>query len=140
MDMTCGLNDPFFILRFVLGNFDVLTEMLAGPRDEYSLPEIDVKFKDSLKGEILRRPVSFTSPLLCVIQGIQSKSEFDAKCIDSYVLETIGGNHRRLALQELLNDQTVEETDKMIATEDRGGIYVKDLDFKLNHDKCIILI
>ena len=29
---------------------------------------------------------------------------------------------------------------KMIATEDRGGIYVKDLDFKLNHDKCIILI
>ena len=131
--MTCGINDPFFILRFVLGNFDVLTEMLAGPRDEYCLREIDVKFKDSLKGEILRRPVSFTSPLLCVIQGIQSKSEFDAKCIDSYVLETIGGNHRRLALQELLNDQTVEETDKNIFRQVTVQLYTGKIFFSM---KC----
>ena len=56
------------------------------------------------------------STLACVVQGLKSSKDFDERKKDGYIYETIGGNHRRLALQELLSSKDVDDADKQRIT------------------------
>ena len=77
--------------------------MLRSPDDQY------VK---NLKGEFLRRPIPFGAPFLCIVKGIPDADQFDNHKLDGYVYEMVGGNHRRLALQQILRDEGVQDDEK----------------------------
>ena len=95
-----------------IGQFSILTENLASPRINYLLRSPDDQYVKNLKGELLRRPIPFGAPFLCIVKGIPDADQFDNYKLDGYVYETIGGNHRRLALQQILRDEGVQDVEK----------------------------
>ena len=75
------------------GTFNVLTTSLIPPRRDIKLRELDKKFVEILKNELLRCPLSFAKSLIGIVKGIKSKDDFDQTAIDSYEIRIIGGNH-----------------------------------------------
>jgi len=78
-----------------------LVTTLKQPRPDFLLRELDEVFVKALMREFQENKSIFMKPLLVVVKGVKSTSEFDKDRLDSYELEVIGGNHRCAALQEL---------------------------------------
>lgn len=97
----------------------VLTNILKPPRGEYELRPIDPIFVENLKKQILVNNVPGNKPLLAVAKGVKTQEDFKAAIIDSYELEVICGNHRRVALAELAaenNDERFQYVDVVLFT------------------------
>ena len=56
----------------------------------------------SLKKEMLDNPTSDVQPMLCVVK-LDKGQAFHPNLKERYRYETIGGNHSRIAMQQLLN-------------------------------------
>ena len=82
---------------------------LTQPRSEFLIRPLDKFFVSKLKSEILERCSTFAKPLICIFGNLTNKARFDESKIDEYVLEVIGGNHRREAFSQLEKEGKLEE-------------------------------
>ena len=57
-----------------------------------------------LKEEMLSNPFGDVQPIFCAAQ-LKESEVFDSKLKEAYLYYTIGGNHSRQALQELLEEK-----------------------------------
>ena len=70
---------------------------------------LDNAFVTKLKSEILERCSTFVKRLIAVVNNITDKTNFDEKKLHEYVLEVIGGNHRREAYSQLEQEKKLDE-------------------------------
>ena len=68
----------------------------------------DEQFVKALKEEMKKNPSRLVSPIVG-IPVLSSQQEFDQKHPNYYKYETIGGNHSRIALQELLDEYPCDQ-------------------------------
>jgi len=59
-------------------------------------------FIEALKQEMLDNPLDDVQPILCIVQ-LKEKEKFESKMKEAYTYYTIGGNHSREALQQILS-------------------------------------
>lgn len=76
---------------------------LVEPPDELLVRETSQTFIDGLKTEMRANATSDVQPLLTLVR-LKEGDCFDQTLKDGYIYETIGGNHSRQALQELLKE------------------------------------
>ena len=76
---------------------------LQEPPDDLLVREVNTAVVSSLKLEMQENPCTDVQPLLCVVQ-LKSDEVFDKQHKEGYFYHTIGGNHSRQALQELLRE------------------------------------
>ena len=76
---------------------------LVEPPDELLVRETSQAFIDGLKAEMQDNPTSDVQPILTIVR-LKEGDCFDHTLKDGYIYETIGGNHSRQALQELLKE------------------------------------
>lgn len=77
---------------------------LVKPSSELLIRETNKPFIDGLKQEMLDNPTSDVQPLLAIVQ-LKEGETFNPELKDGYIYETVGGNHSRQALQELLKER-----------------------------------
>jgi len=65
-----------------------------------------------LKEEMLKNPCKDVTPILCIVK-LQPGEVFKPNLLDSYKYISIGGNHSRQALQELIRDNKDLEKNKL---------------------------
>lgn len=68
----------------------------------------DEQFVKALKEEMKKNPTRLVSPIVG-IPVLSFQQEFDRKHPNYYKYETIGGNHSRIALQELLDEHPSDQ-------------------------------
>ena len=76
---------------------------LIEPPEKLLVLNTSKAFIDGLKAEMLENPTADVQPILALVQLDEGKT-FDANLKDGYKYETVGGNHSRQALQELLKE------------------------------------
>ena len=74
---------------------------LIEPRVSHLVREPNMNYVDALKEEMLSNPTTNVAPIVGVVH-LKEEEQFDKKHPEAYVYETIGGNHSRIALQQLL--------------------------------------
>jgi hypothetical protein len=77
--------------------------LLSEPSDTSLIREKDEKFIAKLKKEMLDNPIGDVQPILCVV-NLPEGAEFQASLKEAYTYRSIGGNHSREALQQLLKE------------------------------------
>lgn len=60
-----------------------------------------MEYVESLKEEMINNPTINVAPIIGVVH-LKEGEPFDKKHPEAYIYETIGGNHSRIALQDLL--------------------------------------
>ena len=76
---------------------------LQEPPDDLLVREVNTAVVSSLKIEMQDNPCNDVQPLLCVVQ-LKADESFNKQHKEGYYYHTIGGNHSRQALQELLKE------------------------------------
>lgn len=66
-------------------------------------------FVEALKKEFKDNKTLNAKPLTAVVTGLKNVDDFDEEMMDSYRLEVVGGNHRRVALQGLFPETSNDE-------------------------------
>ncbi|KXJ06147.1 uncharacterized protein LOC110243092 [Exaiptasia diaphana] len=87
----------------------VLVTSLKEPREGFALRGIDDKFVIGLRKEFQTNKAIFTKPLVAIVSGVNNIGEYAHERLESYQLEVIGGNHRRVAMQELYQETKEEQ-------------------------------
>lgn len=77
--------------------------LLSEPSDTSLIREKDEKFIARLKKEMLDNPIGDVQPILCVV-NLPEGAEFQASPKEAYTYKSIGGNHSREALEQLLKE------------------------------------
>ena len=72
--------------------------------DELLLRDRNPNIVASLKQEMMNNPYSDVQPILCIAQ-LKDGECFDTNLKEAYLYYTIGGNHSRQDLQELLKEK-----------------------------------
>ena len=76
---------------------------LIEPPDPLLVRKTSRAFIDSLKQEMLLNPISDVQPILCMV-CLKEGDEFAERYKEAYKYQTIGGNHSRVALHEILQE------------------------------------
>lgn len=76
---------------------------LIEPPEKLLIRDTSKAFIDGLKAEMLENPTSDVQPILTIVK-LDDGQSFDPNLKDGYKYETVGGNHSRQALQELLRE------------------------------------
>ena len=84
---------------------------LQEPPDEMLVRDRNPHVVASLKLEMLENAFSDVQPILCIAQ-LKSGESFDKNLKEAYLYHTIGGNHSRQALQELLKERPYLEQNR----------------------------
>ena len=107
----CITNICIFDLSFV-GQFQTSVLKLQQPPDELLVRPISRTWIDEIKIK-LQSPgsihVTSTFPVLINKDQVATLEDFDMNKIDQYALYTLGGNHLRCAIQELLMEEGAED-------------------------------
>ena len=74
---------------------------LIEPRQSRLLREPNREYIEALKEEMLNNPTSNVAPIIGIVH-LKDGEMFDKKHPEAYVYETIGGNHSRIALNQLI--------------------------------------
>ena len=77
---------------------------LQEPPAELLVRDRNPQMVSLLKDEMLSNPFGDVQPILCIAQ-LKDNEVFDSKLKEAYHYYTIGGNHSRQALQELLTEE-----------------------------------
>lgn len=77
---------------------------LQEPPRELLVRDRNPQMVSLLKQEMLSNPFGDVQPILCIVQ-LKENEPFDSKLKEAYFYLTIGGNHSRQALQELLQER-----------------------------------
>ena len=96
---------------------------LVQPRNEFLIRPLDNVFVTKLKSEILERCSTFVKPLIAVVNNITDKTNFDEKKLHEYVLEVIGGNHRREAYSQLEQEKKLDESQLTVKVQLFTGMF-----------------
>lgn len=83
------------------GLFKIPVKCLLEPRKSRLLREPNREYLDALKREMMSNPTTDVAPIIGVVR-LGDGEQFDRSHPEAYVYETIGGNHSRIALKELL--------------------------------------
>ena len=70
--------------------------------------EIDDNYVSKLYNTFADNGATFLGSIICIADGITHISDFDKNKIQNYSYSTIGGNHRRVALQKLLSNNKIK--------------------------------
>ena len=86
----------------IAGNFCVPVSCLVSPKKEHMVREPDHNFIACLKNEMMLNKTNEVAPIIGIVQ--LHDEQFDPKHPEAFVYETIGGNHSRIALQQLIKE------------------------------------
>ena len=90
------------ILSYFSGVYNVPLGNLKCPSKDYFVRSIDEGYVKEIEKNILEYPHLFIDPLICLVEGLNSSTLFNPNNIKDYQFLTLGGNHRRTALQNLV--------------------------------------
>ena len=76
---------------------------LLSPDKEYLVRELDEKFIECLKHEMLQNRTCDVAPIVITVR-LSDDEQFDINHPEAYTYDTIGGNHSRIALQQLITE------------------------------------
>lgn len=96
---------------------------LVEPPDELLVRETSQDFIDSLKAEMMDNPTSDVQPILVLVR-LKEGEAFDPNLKDGYIYDTVGGNHSRQAVQELLREHP-ELTRKKVYSHRLCSVYTR---------------
>lgn len=96
-------NNYCYGIFFTVGQFFIPVSCLIEPPLSHLVREPNMKYIDALKEEMLNNPTGNVAPIIGVVH-LKEEEQFDKKHPEAYIYETIGGNHSRIALQQLLKD------------------------------------
>ena len=109
------LNSYFdFSCVFHIGHFLLPVGCLKAPPNEWLVRDCDAKIVEQLKLEMIANNCSDVQPLLCIVD-LRGEDLFDVNSKERYQYYTIGGNHSRQALQELLKEKAALTLNKQYA-------------------------
>lgn len=77
--------------------------LLSEPSDSSLVREKDEMFIGRLKKEMMENPISDVQPILCIV-NLPEGAVFQPSLKEAYTYKSIGGNHSREALQQLLKE------------------------------------
>ena len=83
---------------------------LKAPPDEWLVRDCSEKVVAQLKVEMIENNCSDVQPILCIVD--LKGEDFDLNSKEGYQYFTVGGNHSRQALQELLKEKRGLATNK----------------------------
>ena len=86
---------------FLTGLFTVPVKCLIEPRKSRLIRDPNMEYVAALKEEMINNPTSNVAPLIGVVH-LKEDEPFDKKHPEAYVYEVIGGNHSRIALNQIL--------------------------------------
>ena len=89
------------LLYHVSGNFTLPIKCLEPPPEEWLVRECSKSVVDQLKQEMVDNTCIDVQPILCIVK-LKRDEAFNSLMKEGYKYYTIGGNHSRQALQELL--------------------------------------
>ena len=85
------------------GSFNIPVTCLLSPDKEYMVREADEKFMECLNHEMLENKTCGVAPIVATVR-LSDDEQFDMKHSEAYTYDTIGGNHSRIALQQLIKE------------------------------------
>ena len=91
-------------ISILLGFYMLPVCRLMEPPKQLLVRDKKTVFIEALKQEMLDNPLGDVQPILCVVQ-LKDKEKFDSKMKEAYTYYTIGGNHSREALQQILSEK-----------------------------------
>ena len=100
------------VLSFIFADVcSVNITTLVQPREDFLIRPLDPVFVERLKTEIVERCSTFVKPLIVVVRDVKTRDEFDKNKLQNgeYVLEVIGGNHRREAFSQLKEEGKLDK-------------------------------
>ena len=86
--------------------------LLSEPSDSSLVREKDELFITMLKKEMMENPISDVQPILCIV-NLPEGAVFKPSLKEAYTYESIGGNHSREALQQILKEQPTLKENKV---------------------------
>ena len=92
------------LLCLVSGNFALPVKCLEPPPEEWLVRKCSKNIVDQLKQEMVDNTCTDVQPILCIVQ-LKRDETFNPLVKEGYKYNTIGGNHSRQALQELLSEK-----------------------------------
>ncbi len=78
--------------------------MFVMPPDNLLIRELNPHAVSCLKDEMLENSCADVQPILCIVV-LKEDQSFDSILKEAYLYNTIGGNHSRQALQELIKER-----------------------------------
>ena len=118
-------------LAFHLGIFRISVDKLIPPATDRLIRVPDDSFVASLKSEMLRNRTIEVAPIIGLLR-LQHGEVFDKAKLANYTYECIGGNHTRIALQQLLAENKDLSADEMF-THRNVSLYVNLSDEQSQH-------
>lgn len=92
-------------LFILVGNFLLPVQCLQEPPPHLLIRKLNKLVVNRLKQDMLTNLCVDVQPILCVVE-LQSGQTFDGNVKEGYTYYTIGGNHTRQALQELIRENS----------------------------------
>ena len=77
--------------------------LLSEPSSFCLVREKDDKFIVKLKKEMMENPVNDVQPIVCIV-NLPEGATFQSTLKEAYTYQSVGGNHSREALQQLLKE------------------------------------
>ena len=71
-----------------------------------------MNFAKMLKDEMIQNPTVEVAPMVAIL--LSSNVEFNSAHVEGYTYETIGGNHSRIALQQIIQEGTAPSLEMYI--------------------------
>jgi hypothetical protein len=116
---------------YFAGNFAIPISCLLPPRKECSIRDPDDHFIASLKLEMLENRTSHVAPMIAIAR-LRDDEQFDSKHPEAFTYETIGGNHSRIALQQLAQENEDLRRDPQFSSR-RVSVYSHMSDEQAQH-------
>ena len=100
---------------YIIQDFFVLkVSSLKEPPKDLLVRERNDAMVAALKLEMMENPCNDVTPILCIVNLTENKA-FNKALKDCYQYSTIGGNHSRQAMQELLSEHRELQRNKLYA-------------------------
>ena len=106
----------------------LLINLLSEPPSALLVHDTNDQFISTLKKEMLDNPTSDVQPMLCVVK-LDDGQAFHPNLKEGYRYETIGGNHSRIAMQQLLKEHPHLKDNKLY-THHLCSVY-REMEFNL---------
>ena len=86
--------------------------LLSEPSEPFLIRERNHEFITKLKAEMMENPVNDVQPIVCVVK-LPEGALFQPALKEAYTYSTIGGNHSREALQQLIKEHPSLKENKL---------------------------
>ena len=100
LELWCDL-----YIYILIGQFKLPVTCLVQPNLKCQIHSPDLHFVKCLHKERLKNPTLDVAPLVALVI-LPSKENFNPAHAETYKYETIGGNHSRIVLQEIIKDES----------------------------------